>query len=646
MSVNLDELTEQCKRIYAAAYKVKGFPETPPLEGVRRAVDRWYENKSWIIEHFPEELRREMMLDEHNFSYREISISAFRDQIDTIAGKVRYEALGHRRFRKLILEKLVEKLRNMARSLSNPGDVILENKVTVDLKMTDSIYANCPEGMRLTKALPKWYGYMEEYFLERANGPIQREFRKNFTAIKEGDSELKDTLFDMINTMYSIVVSRLKTTSQQTAVLSVHPVDYLLQSSHTHGGWTSCHEVGRGAHSSGAMGYMTDEGTLVGWTHKNDIEPVTVWSGHHELVKGLELPKKLKRQMVLLDLTDKPMALLSRMYPSPSESAEKTIRKLTGHLLRDIYDIDLDENWTRRKSPRRYVNYSRCSTIYGDSTRSMIYFDPHGDISVNVHAGDSVFCPICGAEKERHNPLCKGCKSEYIPECTHCGRSVRVEYREEIDAYICSRCWEEHYALCYYCDEVVPREDENYLLSVDQFVCSPCQTERNLQLCRRCNYLASEEDTSTVMKFSQVIICIECHNYLLRRSRRGGLENNYLALCVRCDQVVRRSRYSNVKTDDGYRTYCVDCEEEIDIQGELIKCSECDSKMLTSAAHSEYPTLCKTCGKRQDVVDSYSPYLVFMDHDGDTGQSTYAAEDATHTETHNETLNYTVEYEE
>ena len=126
---------------------------------------------------------------------------------------------------------------------------------------------------------------------------------------------------DAIFVAFSMAVQHLQAAENAVLVLSVNPLDLLLVSESTAGGWGSCHSLD-GCYATGPLAYICDRTTAVVYAYQRTATLVEIGRNTDRGGCGYtvptsfepELPVKLWRQMAFVDLEVK-VAVLSREYP-------------------------------------------------------------------------------------------------------------------------------------------------------------------------------------------------------------------------------------------------------------------------------------------------------------------------------------------
>jgi hypothetical protein len=300
----------------------------------------------------------------------------------------------------------------------------------------------------------------------------------------DGTQECRRVVFSV---QLSQAIARLKP-SQYTIVLSVNPLDMLLVSEHTAGGWRSCHALD-GEYCAGTLSYMLDGVTAVAYAYRT--------TDKHEKT-GLVLPRKVWRQMVYFDL-DGMSALLSRQYPGDDQRLEKETRRLAAKLLSDYHGAP--QKWLFRTlyaandadtdtASLNAYSLGKCSNWhYRDTPTSWVRLA--GGRPPAVVAGTSVMlCPACGAARyprdgdvdiERQFLLCADCAGD--PVCADCGVRCSTDgaYTGADGSDYCQNCFHDRFAYCERCGDVI--EESDAFRADGDWYCEDCYSTRYADCC-------------------------------------------------------------------------------------------------------------------------------------------------------------------
>lgn len=300
------------------------------------------------------------------------------------------------------------------------------------------------EGTKLSKVIIAYYNQLVE----------NSEYR-----ILGNSIHYKDVIRELILDYYSQIISSIKEV-EGTVVLSINPVDFMLVSAHTDGGWRSCHNYIDGGHRIGGFSYSMDKHSLVAYAYKKEKEYAT------ETFREV-LPLKVWRQMVFLDRENR-SAIFAKEYPGPSPMFSKYTRKLTGRLLAHIHKIepvwkvcaykdneisDILEN--EEKENNIFISVGKQGYWhYPDPLVSGIRMKNGGHYSEIKVGAEYLICPICGCKRnDQHQKyICQDCVN-CITHCYECGKKIYKfdSYKDMDNDFFCMDCYEKIKNSCKIC---------------------------------------------------------------------------------------------------------------------------------------------------------------------------------------------------
>ncbi len=212
---------------------------------------------------------------------------------------------------------------------------------------------------------------------------------------------------------------------QKTAVLSLHPCDFL-EMSNKDDVWHSCHCLADGSYRSGCLSYLCDTVTMVFYTVDNEV------TDHF-----YRYPKLTRELFFFKDN----LLFQSRLYPQnyyePMEQYRSLVQKTISACL------GVPNLWTfHEKRPEINKVYSSAdnSTNYPD-------YEYHGNLSVlkgtEIHSvmeiGSQPHCVCCGRLHDNRNRLICDCDATVV--CRDCGETVlRKDATYEDGAFFCKAC--------------------------------------------------------------------------------------------------------------------------------------------------------------------------------------------------------------
>lgn len=214
--------------------------------------------------------------------------------------------------------------------------------------------------------------------------------------------------------------------NEKTAVLSIHPCDYLEMSSRS-SSWQSCHRLNGGSYQAGTLSYMTDKVSMVFYTVDPNVKD-----------HFYRAPRRT-RQMFFY----KPFMLYqSRLYPDRVMDITNKNRSIVQRMLATC--TGLPNLWTLLSKKQDLTNY--CKTVNGGRQ----YPDYKYEGVLAVLKGTEVGSAFdIGAS----------------PKCVCCGKTVHSSDR--------INCYCAELVVCSECGQTVPRRDAAYIHGTYQ--CKACR---------------------------------------------------------------------------------------------------------------------------------------------------------------------------
>lgn len=260
---------------------------------------------------------------------------------------------------------------------------------------------------------------------------------------------------------------------QKTAVLSLHPCDFLEMSSKSNT-WTSCHNLGDGSYQAGALSYMTDDVSMIFFTVDPDVKD-----------HFYRAPRRT-RQMFFFNGD---MLYQSRLYPSdlsePMEQSRSIVQKIVSTCL------GVPNLWTlktKRDDLSEFCQSGKGSVQYPD-------YEHFGNLS--VLKGSTDLRPIVIGQR----PICVCCgsKNNFPRGSLKC------------------RCVEQ--VVCQDCGQTVSRSNTNYI--DDAFHCNAC-----LHICPGCGRNINETMYPAFDKHGNAIeVCFDCYHAALTPCASCSVQN-------------------------------------------------------------------------------------------------------------------------
>lgn len=335
---------------------------------------------------------------------------------------------------------------------------------------------------------------------------------------------------------------------KRTALLSVHPCDYL-EMSNRKNSWSSCHCLDNGEYHGGTLSYMNDECSMIFYTVDDDV------------TGDFYTAPKRTRQVFCYN---NGILLQSRMYPQTDDNeAREMYRNIVQHTIADC--LMLPNLWTLK---REHDEVSRRVSTHDDALHYRDYEykcyksnisllkDAGIDDDANILVGHTAYCLECSEPVNETNTIyCDSCSDDGYVTCEDCGHRTREDDAHYINGYYyCDDC-------CSYCedcheyttgDTTEVHGDNGYTY----YMCQGC-LEENYHYCDGCEeYFHKDKGYDTGDGFR----CNSC------------IDENY-CICDDCGEFVNND---DVEEIDG-KYYCESCvgtiRAEMEESKELAECS-------------------------------------------------------------------------
>lgn len=212
---------------------------------------------------------------------------------------------------------------------------------------------------------------------------------------------------------------------QKTAVLSVHPCDFL-EMSNKDDTWKSCHNLYDGGYQAGCLSYMTDSVSMIFFTVDE-----TVKNDYHKA------PRRSRQMFFYGD----GQLFQSRLYPDSNDDLMEQHRALVQRTIASC--LGAPNRWTL-KIKREELN--KCYESV-EGSRQYPDYAYYGNLSVlkgsdpvkKLQIGSAALCVCCGNPSSAKGSLKCGC--EEVVVCQDCGKTVPLNNARYLDnAFHCNAC--------------------------------------------------------------------------------------------------------------------------------------------------------------------------------------------------------------
>ena len=322
---------------------------------------------------------------------------------------------------------------------------------------------------------------------------------------------------------------------KRTALLSVHPCDYL-EMSNIDNSWRSCHNLEGGEYMAGTLSYMNDEVSMIFYTVDNGV--------------SVDYYKAEKRTRQVFCYGDG-ILLQSRLYPNTNdEETRDAYRNIVQHTIADCEGVP--NLWTLKKTSED-VNARCCTDEDARHYHDYDYKEFKANVSMlkelfsgteRIVIGHEAYCIYCGKHIYNNGELyCDDCddNSDYT-YCHECDERVEREGAYYIgDHWYCCECSTE----CEDCGERVVNRDVYTVYGGGGYERSVCETcrDRNYRRCEHCDDDFAEDYGSEI---EGEFYCRDCVDKVSTN-------------CEGCDEPILNENVVRV----GDCSYCEDCSEDI-----------------------------------------------------------------------------------
>ncbi len=144
------------------------------------------------------------------------------------------------------------------------------------------------------------------------------------------DPPHRELAMELASIYFSVILEAVTGLEKETVVLSVNPLDILLQADYTSGGWSSCHRIG-GPHRTGPPALAIDDATMIAFAYRGTDMPVI---GAERGAEGFPYPLKVWRQLIFM-APHQQLAYQGREYKAPAPRLARAARHMVGQIMCD-----------------------------------------------------------------------------------------------------------------------------------------------------------------------------------------------------------------------------------------------------------------------------------------------------------------------
>ena len=395
----MDELKQQ---FYEVMHKYqKPFSE----EGVAANLTQWYEQKQGLLQL----LRKHPLWNE-----KELAI-VFRVE-------------ERREIDRITVDETRAAILELGRKAC-PDDAVYEN-FNAALHAATADYARIPNEYRLDTI--RQYGGIKCAPGQKASRIINRLCLKFHLDQIEEEAEAGEPDNRYMRTIkpYNALFARLADALnpahiEKTAVLSIHPCDFL-EMSNRDNTWSSCHCLEGGGYRGGCQSYMGDAVSMIFFTVSD------------EYTQDFHTAPRITREIFCYK---DDVLLQSRLYPTDLEDQKTLYRSIVQQAIATC--LDKPNLWSikRGKETEPYCESAVDSNHYPDYE--------YGYAVVSLLKGESDYgkmtigsvarCVCCGGEQKNHRSIrCAECGNMYV--CKGCGKTVHGYGRYIDNHFYCNEC--------------------------------------------------------------------------------------------------------------------------------------------------------------------------------------------------------------
>jgi hypothetical protein len=537
--MSLTEVKEEVRQILAAA---AGSPMCE-IQGHSTLVDMWNRNKAWMAKYFGEDYRLRSKIELTDVALSNYS-SAYHDTLYLMGRKL---AQGVK-YQGIVLD-LGDAAVRFVRSAITP---FTKEEVITNSIQRPVAYPGRDRMLPVGSKVSKYIGLLVDATEELC--PSVSLLKGYFS--KCADAEERKMVRDFVVTLYSQTFPALSCSGE--VILSINPIDLLLSSAHTSGGWRSCHNLYDGEYRTGPVSYTCDSASAVAYvTYVTDTVADTT----------VQAPRKFWRQMVYFDKRMRG-AVHSRQYPTENASYEQCVRSLTEDVLSRMNEGTVEKftvSFFRQAQHVLNPNENECfkpfwsDVVFIDEGGWFYRDDPSLAINakpekVTVEPGGDIPCVICGERRDgdswydgREDRLhCSSCRDRHI-FCERCGDELDeddIYQGPDEEGHYCEDCFRELFAECHMCGELFERESLTETAD-SGLVCTSCLTR--FERCHLCEEWVRDFGHVDAGDGENVVVCDECID--------EGRDNGELVVCEECDCLVLKD--AAIRYDGCW--YCSDC---------------------------------------------------------------------------------------
>ena len=351
-------------------------------------------------------------------------------------------------------------------------DTVYENFETA-LRAATADYARIPNEYRLDTI--RQYGGIKCAPGQKASRIINRLCMKFHLDQIEEEAEAGEPDNRYMRTVkpYNALFARLADALnpahiEKTAVLSIHPCDFL-EMSNRDNTWSSCHCLEGGGYRGGCQSYMGDAVSMIFFTVSD------------EYTQDFHTAPRITREIFCYKDN---VLLQSRLYPTDLEDQKTLYRGIVQQAIATC--LDKPNLWSikRGKDTEPYCESAADSNHYPDyeygyAVVSLLKGETdYGKMTI----GSVAHCVCCGGEQKDHRSIrCAECGSMFV--CKGCGKTVHGYGRYIDNHFYCKEC---SYRCTACGEEFIGMPRIGITRSGEQRGICPACYEQVISVCRNC----------------------------------------------------------------------------------------------------------------------------------------------------------------
>ena len=346
---------------------------------------------------------------------------------------------------------------------------VLANKCPYCYSYTDLVTAKQSESQIAHQKIKNTFGVnnMVAVIVPTGDYDSERQLLKDLDSCAEVKSTQGLANIDAMDG-YKLADALTPAHIEKTAVLSIHPCDFL-EMSNRDNTWSSCHCLERGSYHGGCQSYMGDAVSMIFFTVSD------------EYTQDFHTAPRITREIFCYKDN---VLLQSRLYPTDLEDQKTLYRGIVQQAIATC--LDKPNLWSikRGKDTEPYCESAADSNHYPDyeygyAVVSLLKGETdYGKMTI----GSVARCVCCGGEQKDHRSIrCAECGSMFV--CKGCGKTVHGYGRYIDNHFYCKEC---SYRCTACGEEFIGMPRIGITRSGEQRGICPACYEQVISVCRNC----------------------------------------------------------------------------------------------------------------------------------------------------------------